>query len=116
MIEGDPNNDIWIYELERGIQYRLTSDTPGSRPRYGLRTEPEIIFDTLQAPSGGGSLLQRTPSDGWGVARTLAKSPKQIGPTNWSRDGKYVLVNHGPSGRQRSVYALAGTPTRPSDC
>ena len=108
MIEGDPNNDIWIYELERGVRTRLTSDAQVLTSPVWSPDGTEIIFVSAQAPSGGDYLLQRIPSDGSGVARTLAKSPERIEPTDWSRDGKYVLVDRGPIGATEIwVYPLA---------
>jgi eukaryotic-like serine/threonine-protein kinase len=98
VIEGDPNNDIWIYELERGLRTRLTTDAQVLTSPVWSPDGTEIIFVSAQAPTGGDYLLQRIPSDGSGVARTIAKSTERIEPTDWSRDGKFVLVDHGPIG------------------
>ena len=98
VIEGDPNNDIWIYELERGLRTRLTTDAQVLTSPVWSPDGTEIIFVSAQVPTGGDYLLQRIPSDGSGVARTIAKSGERIEPTDWSRDGKYVLVDHGPIG------------------
>ena len=93
VVVGDPNNDIWIYELERGVKTRLT-------------TEGQIILAPVWSPDGSRILYVRqtgsadytvhtTRSDGAGDRKTILKSSVRLEPTDWSRDGRYVLCTRG---------------------
>jgi serine/threonine protein kinase/Tol biopolymer transport system component len=93
VVVGDPNNDIWIYELERGVKTRLT-------------TEGQIILSPVWSPDGSRILYVRqtgsadytihtTRSDGAGDRKTIFKSSARLEPTDWSRDGRYVLCTRG---------------------
>jgi serine/threonine protein kinase/Tol biopolymer transport system component len=93
VVLGDPNNDIWIYELERGVKTRLT-------------TEGQIILAPVWSPDGSRILYVRqtgstdyavhtTRSDGAGDRKTIFKSSTRLEPTDWSHDGRYVLCTRG---------------------
>jgi len=93
IVLGDPSNDIWIYELERGVKTRLT-------------TEGQIILSPIWSPDGTRILYVRqtgpadftihtTRSDGAGDRKVISKSTVRLEPTAWSRDGRYVLFTRG---------------------
>jgi eukaryotic-like serine/threonine-protein kinase len=93
---GDPNNDVWVYELDRGVRTRLTRDaqaimTPlwspdGSQILYGSQAgQAEFELATLFA-------------NGAGERKVLYKSKERVEPTDWSRDGRYLLADRGNIG------------------
>jgi eukaryotic-like serine/threonine-protein kinase len=99
VMEGDPNNDIWVYELERGVRTRLTTDAQvipsplwspdGSQLMYvagaAIADNPEYLMTTI-------------PSDGAGEKKVVMRSKERIEPTDWSRDGRHVLMDRGNVG------------------
>jgi len=99
VIQGDPNNDIWIYELERGVRTRLTTDA-------------QVVPSPLWSPDGseiafvGGAAIAKNPeyvvaalpSFGSGEKRIILRSPVRIETTDWSRDGRYILFDRGNIG------------------
>jgi serine/threonine protein kinase/Tol biopolymer transport system component len=100
VILGDPNNDIWIYELERGVRTRLTTDAQVIMSPVWSQDSSEILFVT------GDSLGQQDveyvlatlPANGAGQRKVLYKSKERIEPTDWSPDGRYVLLDKGVIG------------------
>ncbi len=87
------NTDIWTYDLETGGAKRLTFDPAlDSLPVWspdGSRTvfasNRELKFDLYLKDTNGAREEKVIPQDG----------PDRF-PTDWSRDGKYVLYARGP--------------------
>jgi Tol biopolymer transport system component len=87
------NTDIWTYDLETRSAKRLTFDPAlDSLPIWspdGSRTvfasNRELKFDLYLKDTNGGQEEKIIPQDG----------PDRF-PTDWSRDGKYVLYEGGP--------------------
>ena len=100
LILGDPNNDIWIYELERGVRTRLTTDAQVILSPVWSRDSSEILFvtgESLQKPEVE-YVMATIPANGAGQKKVIYKSPVRIEPTDWSPDGRYVLVDKGTIG------------------
>jgi Tol biopolymer transport system component len=93
---GDPNNDIWVYDLDRGTRARLTTD---ARVQASPVWSPDgsEIFYASQRPSND-YLLSVTRSDGAGKPRVVAVSKERLEPTDWSPDGRHVLIDRGNIG------------------
>ena len=99
VMEGDPSNDIWVFELERGVRTRVTTDAQvipspiwspdGTRLLYvagvAIAENPEYHMLTI-------------PSDGAGEKKSVMSSKERIEPTDWSRDGRHVLMDRGNVG------------------
>jgi Tol biopolymer transport system component len=114
VIQGDPNNDIWIYELERGVRARLTTDA-------------QVIPSPLWSPDGselafvGGAtvaenpeyVLAAIPAYGSGEKKVILRSKVRIEPTDWSRDGRYIVFDQGHIGAA-DIWAVAlAEPDKP---
>ncbi len=114
VIQGDPNNDIWIYELERGVRTRLT-------------TNAQVLPSPLWSPDGseiaftGGAALAQTPdyvvstvpSFGAGEKKVVFRSTVRVETTDWSRDGRYLLYDRGNIGAT-DIWAVAlAQPDKP---
>ncbi len=93
VIEGDPNNDIWIYELERGLRTRLTTDAQVIMSPVWSPDGTEILF-----VGGVDYVMKRMSSDGAGEPRVVLRSDVRIEPSDWSGDGRHVIVNRGNIG------------------
>jgi eukaryotic-like serine/threonine-protein kinase len=86
--EDQGQYDIWIYDLERGMPTRFTSDPA----RVGASTwspdGSELIFSSYH--SGNPDLVRRRV-DGTGTAMSVVSTPSfEFGP-EWSGDGQYLL-------------------------
>jgi Tol biopolymer transport system component len=109
VLEGDPNNDIWVYDLERGVRTRLTTDAQVSMSPVWSADGSELLYVSGRgATSAGDSALNRISSLGAGQAKVVARSKERIETTDWSRDGRYALVDKGNiSATDIWVYPLA---------
>jgi Tol biopolymer transport system component len=114
VILGDPNNDIWIYELDRGVRTRLTTDAQVIMSPVWSRDSSEVLFVT------GESLQQKDvdyvmavlPANGAGQRKVLYRSKERIEPTDWSADGRYVLVDKGNIGAADIWAVPVGAPDK----
>ena len=82
VIEGDPNSDLWIFELDRGFRTRLTTNEQVSRRRSGRRTEPRSSFVSRARPSSDNH--ERTASISFTIPGTARGSARPRGRPNGS--------------------------------
>ncbi len=87
---GEPA-DIWVYEMGRGTSLRLTFDprnetlpvwSPDGRSLVYSRIEADARAATMLVSAVGGESSQLIP-------------PGDLTVTDWSRDGKYLLMRRG---------------------
>ncbi len=97
------SGDIWIMDLARGVQTRLT---------FG----PTVNMSPVWAPDGsriayssfhnGQFDLFVKDSSGAGNPQTLFESERPKAPTDWSRDGRYIVFNHLGAKTQADIWVL----------
>ena len=91
-VRGNP--DIWVQNLEDGGLVRVTTDT-------GSDVLPVWSPDGLRLAYASGTLKERRLSiaaaDGTGVSQELPCPGAYCEPTDWSRDGRFLIVNTRPT-------------------
>ena len=109
VIEGDPNSDLWVYELERGFRTRLTTNEQVILTPIWTRDGAEILYVSgTSATVGSDYKLLRRPSFGGGKVSEVLRSKVRIEPTDVSPDGKYLVADHGVIGTTTIwLYPLA---------
>ncbi len=114
VIQGDPNNDIWIYELERGVRTRLTTDAGVLPSPIWSPDGSEILFVSgVAIEMKPEYVVARLPSFGAGEKKVVLRSPARMETTDWSRDGKYLLFDRGNIGAT-DIWAVAlAQPDKP---
>ena len=109
------NPDIWVEELQDGSLVRVTTDT-------GSDALPVWSPDGRRLAYGSGTLKERRLSiaaaDGTGVAQELPCPAAYCEPTDWSPDGRALIVNTrlamiGAGGDVWSVSLEAGVSATP---
>jgi Tol biopolymer transport system component len=84
------NTDIWVFDAERGVASRVTSDealdlnptwSPDGRQLAFFSTRDGALALYLKATSGAGS------------EERLFSSPSLKSPTDWSTDGRFLLYD-----------------------
>jgi Tol biopolymer transport system component/predicted Ser/Thr protein kinase len=97
VVMGDPNNDVWVYELDRGVQTRLTTNVQAQIAPVWSPDGSEIVF--VQALQGGMDyVLSTVAADGAGKQKDVYRSKERLEVSDWSRDGRYLLVDRGDIG------------------
>ncbi len=99
------NEDIWVYDIARSITTRLTFDP-------GTETDPvwspdgkQVVFASDRLKN---TLLYVKNSDGTGNDQVLFESNRDMFPTSWSRDGKYIAyVDYGPKKTKRDIWTVS---------
>jgi eukaryotic-like serine/threonine-protein kinase len=99
-VEGSA--DIWVLDLARGTRTRLTFG-PGSNivPVWSPDGKWIVYYSRRNGKPG----MYRKLADGSGAEEELLTDDQPIIPWDWSRDGKYILYQHGIAGTQ-DIWAL----------
>ena len=81
------NQDVWVHEIERPMQRRLTFHAAAdTRPQWSPSGH-EITFQSLRGESWD---IFRRAADGTGEAELLIGTEAFERPYGWSRDGNYL--------------------------
>ncbi len=103
------SNDIWIYDVARGLRTKFTFDSgseqtsvwspDGSRIVYNSTRNPPTLYQNASTGSGTEDMLPATASSG------------SLSPTSWSSDGRFIcyifLAAAGVAARPRHMGAAA---------
>ncbi len=118
IVSGDPNNDIWIYELGRDIKVRATFAAQVNSLPVWSPDGNSLAYTALTGTSSFSLLLKQADAPGNG--RTVLDIQEGFYPTDWSPDGKYLLYERGniaethvwafPLGAERKPLPIANTP------
>ncbi len=95
--------DIWVMDLLRGVRSRLTFGPVGNSAPVWSPDGKWVAYTTLTA---AGSMLCRRPSAGGPEEILLRIEGKFLVPSDWSRDGEYLLVEEGAPGSQQEILAM----------
>ncbi len=101
---GAGNHDIWVFDVVRGVQTRLTF---GPVENDGPVWSPDskwIVYTSLQSNIQG--RLLRKPSNGSGAEELLLSDDQVVAASDWSRDGKYLIYSRGPGAVNWEIWAL----------
>jgi eukaryotic-like serine/threonine-protein kinase len=94
---------VWLLDLARGANTRLTFDGAGAGNGTWSPDGNQIIY----APGGGESSdLYRKPANGAGQSELLLHSDEIKQPLSWSRDGRFLLFSQRGKETGRDLWAL----------
>jgi len=100
------NQDIWIYEVDRGTRIRLTTDRQNALPVW----TPDGTRITFESQTTN---LHWKPADGSGQAEPLLTGASRLASASWSPDGQTLaFVKVSPTtGRDLWVLPREGDPS-----
>ncbi len=96
-------NDIWVLDLARGVRTRLTF---GPIANTSQVWSPDGKWIAYRSKRGDHFGIFRKPSDGSGTEELLATFDQPSMPTDWSRDGKYLLIAQPAADGHTEVWTL----------
>jgi eukaryotic-like serine/threonine-protein kinase len=95
---------IWVHDLSRGRETRLADISPSRAPFWSPQDDRIVFQSTLQ--TGHFGLYQRL-SSGSGQDELVLHLTVPPWPTQWSRDGKYIVYFEvGYSKTKRDIWVL----------
>jgi Tol biopolymer transport system component len=101
------SGDIWTHDLERDIATRLTFDPRNESSPHWSADDRRILF---YADFPGHADLFTVAADGAGGVEPLLTNEAANIPTDWSINGKSILVQRNVSTALRSTDLLVYTP------
>jgi len=97
------NQDIWLLETDRGILNRLTVDEAVDEHAIWSPQSRDVVFQSNR--SGTFDLYRRSTVAG-GTAEVVLSTPNYKSPTDWSRDGRFVLFRQTAPETGYDLWAL----------
>jgi eukaryotic-like serine/threonine-protein kinase len=82
--------DLWLHDLKLGAAPRRFTF---SKRNYSPTWSPDGSHIAFLSTRYGDGYLHQKATSGAGQEEVLDKSPSQISPNDWSRDGRYILSN-----------------------
>jgi serine/threonine protein kinase len=103
------NNDIWIYEIGRGLKTRFTFDPAAELNPVWSPDGNRVVFTSNRK---GRTDLYMKSSSGAAGDELLLESPEGKLPTDWSSDGKHLAYQSAGDIWVLSMNPQGGNPER----
>jgi eukaryotic-like serine/threonine-protein kinase len=79
--------DLWIYDLERNVPTRFTSESPTDKNAVWSPRSEGILYSTEQ---GGSPNIYFRRFDGSGELKAMVVNPEPVFADDWSPDGNWI--------------------------
>jgi Tol biopolymer transport system component/predicted Ser/Thr protein kinase len=107
--EAGKGQDIWIYDVARGLRTRFTFGPGNTFASLWSPDGSRIVYNSRR--KGSFDLYQKA-SSGAGSEETLLEDNLDKYPDSWSPDGKFVLYENQASSRSSNLFILPLTGDR----
>ena len=94
-------SDLWVLDSARGVSSRFTSNSANNNSPVWSPDNRTILFNAFRARG-----FFRKESSGVGDSLLVSQSPNLRFPTDWSRDGRFVLYFEIAARGQRELWSL----------
>ena len=102
-VAQDSSPDVRVWDLTRGVSTRVSTATELDSVPVWSPAGDEVAFLSLRAGNGDIYLRQ---ADGGGEEQALAATSETEIPSDWSRDGKYLLYDKTDPETGRDLWYL----------
>ncbi len=100
---GTKNDNIWLADLQRGVQTRFTFGPTDSKLAVWSPDGTRVAYYSAHA-NGDGLWVQS--ASGTGAAKLLFQSAAEEYPSDWSRDGRYIALTSSQPNSQDPPYGI----------
>jgi Tol biopolymer transport system component len=97
----DNESDLWVYDVDRGIKSRLTSDPDDEVVGAWKPSGDEILYSSSR---NGNSDVFTRPANGNDDAKQLTSGPLDEIATDWSADQKFILYWAGSRETKAAIF------------
>ncbi len=106
---AEKNFDVWIYDIARSVTTRLTFNHAADAFPVWSPDGKQVVFSSSR--QGDNLNIYEKNADGSGTTRRIFKYDNVVVPTDWSRDGKYILLTAVDYANKNSSNDLVILPT-----
>ena len=107
------NSDLWITDMEHNTETRLTFNPSANIEPVWSPDGSKVAFARIQ---GGISQIYQRSSNGTGQDELLLESKESKYPSDWSRDGKFLIFANRGANTKYDLWALPMTgSSKPGD-
>jgi WD40 repeat protein len=102
------NRDIWVFELERGVDTRLTFEPGTEYGPFWRGDSSRIVYTAVGTPTA----LYEKPANGAGSPELFFTPATELGPilaAEWTPDGRYLSLSTG--GASSDIWLLPAEGT-----
>lgn len=103
-VDQNGHSDIWLYDQARRTESRFTLDSPSSAYPIWSPNGSHIAYSSTRVALP--SVVAQKPVSGAGASEILDSSTTPARPTDWSRDGRYVVAQVLDPRRNSDVWVL----------
>lgn len=96
---------LWTSDVDRNAWSRFTFQAEGASVPIWSPDSRQIVFI-----SGQPGNMYSKPANGAGTETRITNSPTRQWPTDWSRDGRFILYYELAPGTQRDLWILPVSP------
>jgi Tol biopolymer transport system component len=89
-------SDIWLRDVVHGLDQRFTSDRSLNNTPVWSPTGDRIVFRSTRG--AGQQQLYKQSASGAGQAEALTQSPNPKFASQWSKDGRFLVITNNPGG------------------
>jgi Tol biopolymer transport system component len=101
-------SDIWVIDLARGTNTRLTF-SPGNETTHIWSPDgSRVLYAHSALDSNGKRELYQKLANGSGNEELVLKSDFDIVPTDWSKDGRFILYTRTPTSGDVWILPMMG--------
>lgn len=100
---GANPRDIWLRDLERGNERRLTTDISNNIAPFWSKTGDRLVF---RSNRGTPNDLYVRASSGSGQDELSLSTPNPKSPTQWSADGRFIVYSEGDPKTKSDISVL----------
>ena len=100
---GGPGNDIWLRDLARGSEQRLTTDPSNNVAPFWSPHGDLVVFNSNR---GGRFNLYEKAIGANGPDKLLLENGNTKAPTQWSRDGQFIVYRESDPRTKFDIWVL----------